>query len=130
MRFIRNLLLLLAPYLIIILVNESVRPTIKEVSYQLKGVSAINSNQRTPHKCTWAAHSDTNYCKKHHVKFLNNYLKETDKVYFGIINLLHSTGNYGVANIIFLVILFPLIIWYSLIKIIDYWIEIKHLKKK
>jgi hypothetical protein len=130
MRFKRNLILLLLPYLVIILINESVRPTIIEKPYQILGLTFINSNLRKPDKCTWVAHNDTNYCKKHHVKYLKNYLEKTDVVYFGIIKLLHSTGNYGAANIIFLVILFPLIMWYSLVKIIDYWFEIKHLKKK
>ncbi len=129
MRFIRNLCLLLFPYLVMILINEAVRPTIKESPYQANGITAINSNLRIRDKCTWAAHSDTEYCKEHHVKFLKPYYNITDTMYFGTIDLLHSTGNYGAANIVFLVILFPLIMWYSLVKIIDYWIEIKRLTK-
>lgn len=57
-------------------------------------------------------------------------METTDKIYFGAIGALRSTGNYGAANVIFLVILFPLIIWYSLVKIIDYTLEIKALKKQ
>ena len=130
MRLTRNIILLLLPYLIMILVNESVRPTIKEKPYQINGITAINSNLRTIDKCTWAAHSDTSYCKEHHVKFLKPYYGITDRLYFGVISLLHATGNYGAANIILLVLLFPLIMWYSLVKIFDYTIAIRKLKKK
>ena len=130
MRLLRNTILLLLPYLIMILVNETVRPNIKEKPYTALVITAINSNVRTPDKCTWAAHSDTSYCKEHHVKFLKPYYQITDGVYFGIIGLLHSTGNYGAANIILLVILFPLIMWFSLVKIFDYNIAIRKLKKK
>lgn len=112
------------------MINESVRPTIKETPYQINGITAINSNLRTLDKCTWAAHSDTSYCKEHHVKFLKPYYGITDRLYFGVIGLLHATGNYGAANIILLVLLFPLIMWYSFVKIFDYAIAISKLKKK
>lgn len=130
MRPIRNIGLLLLPYVLMIIINEAYRPTIKETPYAMGGFTAINSNIRTPDKCTWAAHSDTNYCKQNHVKFLKNHFQLTDKIYFGAIEALRSTGNYGAANIVFLVVLFPLIIWYALVKIIDYSIEIKTLKKQ
>lgn len=129
MRFTRNLFLLLCPYLVMILINEAVRPSIKEPPYQSHGITTINSNLRLQDKCTWVAHNNTNYCKEHHVKFLKPYYIITDPIYFGVISLLRSTGNYGAANIVLLVILFPLIMWYSLVKIIDYWIEIRRLKK-
>ncbi|WP_310991016.1 hypothetical protein [Aequorivita marina] len=130
MRFSRNLLLLLLPYLLMIVINEAYRPTIKEKPYSANGVTAINSDIRMPDKCSWAAHNDTSYCKEHHVKFLKNYFFITDLMYFGVITALRVTGNYGAANIIFLVILFPLFIWYSLVKVIDYSIEIRNLKKQ
>ncbi len=129
MRLVRNLMLLILPYLIMVLINEAYRPTIKEKPYSMHGITAINSDIRTPKKCTWVAHSDTKYCEQHHVRFLKGYLGITNKIYFGAINALRSTGNYGAANIIFLVVLCPLFIWYALIKIIDYTIEIKKLKQ-
>jgi len=113
-----------------VIVNEAYRPTIKETPYTAHGITAINSDIRSPHKCSWVAHSDTSYCKQHHVKFLKAHFHITDKIYFGAIAALRSTGNYGAANIIFLVILFPLIIWYSLVNIIDYSIAIRNLKKQ
>lgn len=130
MRLFRNLILLFLPYLLMIIINESYRFIIKDKPYSLQGITAINSDIRTPKKCTWAAHSDTNYCKQNHVKFLNNHFDLTDKIYFGAINALRSTGNYGAANVVFLVLFFPLIIWFSMVKIIDYIVEIKALKKQ
>ena len=130
MRFFRNIALLLLPYLLVIIINEAYRPTIKETPYSLRGITAINSDVRTPDKCTWAAHSDTAYCKQNHVKLLKDHMDITDKIYFGAIGALHSTGNYGAANVIFLVILIPLIMWYSLVKVIDYTLEVKALKRQ
>lgn len=129
MRFLRNLTILVLPYLIMIIINEAYRPTIKENPYSLRNITAINSDIRTPDKCTWAAHKDTAYCKQHHVKFLRNHFSITDTLYFGAISALHATGNYGAANLIIFVVLFPLIIWYSTVKIIDYVVEIRSLKK-
>ncbi len=130
MRRFRNICLLLLPYIIMVVINESYRSLITEKPYSAYGFTAINSDLKSPHKCSWIAHSNTSYCKQHHVKFLKDYFHITDKIYFGAIQALHSTGNYGAANIMFLVILFPLIMWYSLIKIIDYTIAIRKLKKQ
>ncbi|WP_225034696.1 hypothetical protein [Winogradskyella sp. SM1960] len=112
-----------------VVINESYRSLITEKPYSAFGFTAINSDARSLHKCSWIAHSNTSYCKQHHVKFLKDYFHITDKMYFGVIQVLHSTGNYGAANIVFLVILFPLIMWYALIKIIDYTLAIRKLKK-
>ena len=128
-RLLRNITVLLLPYLIMVGINEYVRPQIKETPYTAFKVSAINSVIRTPAKCSWICHNDTNYCKTQHVKFLKSSAGFTDLLYFGAIGLLQATGNYGGANIIFLVTLFPLLMWFCLIKCIDYSIEIRTLKK-
>ncbi|GAA4242804.1 hypothetical protein KO504_05065 [Winogradskyella psychrotolerans] len=111
-----------------VVVNESYRYSITEKPYTAYGFTAINSDVKSPQKCSWIAHNNTSYCKQHHVKFLKDYFYITDKIYFGAIQTLHSTGNYMAANILFLVILFPFIMWYSLVKIIDYTIAIRKLK--
>jgi hypothetical protein len=129
MRALRNIIILFLPYMIIILVNELVRSTIKENRHIIYGIKAINSNERIKEKCTWIAHETTAYCKKNHVKFLNQSIKITDKLYFGIINILHSTGSYRYANIFILVLIFPLIIWFSLVKTMNYSIELLKVKK-
>ena len=114
-KYLLGLLVLMSPFIIMILVNESFRYKNNEEQYSAFGITAINSNNYTPDKCTWVCHNNTNYCKEHHVKYLKNYFAYSDKLYFGIIGLLASTGNYGLANIIFLVILIPLYIWFLLI---------------
>ena len=126
---LRNIIILIVPFLIMILINEVVRVTIKEIPYSAHGVTAINSVDKIENKCTWVCHNQTNYCKLHHVKFDKKWFIITDNIYFGVIKLLQSTGNYGLANIILFVVLFPLIIWFLIIRSIDIQIEINNLKK-
>jgi hypothetical protein len=129
-RLLRNAIIFLAPFLIMALINETVRPKIKEIPYKANGITAINSVEYLPNKCTWNCHNNTPYCKSKHVKYLKPFYTITDLFYKGVINLLASTGNYGAANIIFLVFLFPLTILYFIIKSIDIQTEIQKLSKK
>lgn len=129
-KYIRNLAILISPFLFMIIVNEVVRPTIKEKPYSKYGITTINSVDKNTEKCTWICHNNTTYCKKHHVKYLKNFYAYTDPIYFGIISLLAKTGNYGLANIIFLVILLPLLIWLFIIKSLNIQDKINKLKKK
>ena len=69
--------------------------------------------------CSWACHDDTNHCKKHHVKLLNDYYEITDPLYFGIINSMKKTGNYGLANIIVLAFIIPMIVLALFIRALD-----------
>ena len=129
-KYIRSLVLLISPFLFMIVVNETLRPLIKENPYSYKSITAINSTDKIQDKCTWNCHNNTYYCMKHHVKFLKPYFSFTNKVYFGTINLLKNTGNYGAANIIFLVVLFPLVIWLFIIKSLNIQDKIEHFKKQ
>jgi hypothetical protein len=129
-RHLRNALILLAPFLIMALINEAVRPEIKEKPYTVHGITAINSAEYLPNKCTWICQNNTSYCKEHHVKYLKPFYSITDVFYFGVIGLLKSTGNYVAANIIFLVFLFPLTILYFIIKSIGIQEEIQKLRKQ
>jgi len=113
-----------------VIVNELVRPTLTGKPYQAHGVTAMNSAQVNLDECSWNCHNNTDYCKQNHVKVLKDYFEYIDPVYFGIIHLLKSTGNYGLANIVFLVILFPLIMYLLLIKSIDMNRQINMLKSK
>ena len=113
-----------------VLINEAVRPKIKEQPYTAHGIIDVNSAKYLPKKCTWVCHNNTAYCKTHHVKYLKPFYTITEVFYFGVIGLLASTGNYGAANIIFLVFLFPLTILYFIIKSIDIQKEIQKLSKK
>jgi hypothetical protein len=128
-RIIRGFLILISPFVMMVLLNESVRPTIKEKPYSAHGVTAMNSAVYTPEKCTWVCHNDTKYCKKHHVKYLKPFYAITDLFYFGIIGVLAATGNYGAANILILVLLLPYTILYFIIKSLNLQDEIrKHSK--
>ena len=126
---IRNIIILGIPVLFMVIVNEYVRISSTEVPYSKYGVTAINSVNADSKKCTWICHNNTNYCKDNHVKHLKNKLVHTDILYFGIIGLLASTGNYGLANILFLVILAPLWVWYFTAKSIDTGILLYQLKR-
>ena len=127
-KFIRNVAILISPFLLMILVNEIVRPTIKEKSYSKYGITSINSIDKNKNKCTWICHNSTRFCKVSHVKYLNPYFKYTDTMYFGIINMLQKTGNYGLANIIILVVLVPLLIWFFIMKSVNIQDGINRLK--
>lgn len=62
--------------------------------------------------------------------FLKPYFAFIDPVYFGMIQGLKATGNYAGANFIFLVILWPLIMYWLLVKVIVSQLKINQLKKK
>lgn len=126
---IRNLAILILPFLIMILVNEFVRLNIKDTPCSIQGITAINSLDRVKDRCTWICHNQTIYCKQNHVKLNKKYFVITDKLYFGLINLLGSTGYYGLANILFLAIFFPVLMWLLLIKSINIQYKINELKK-
>lgn len=123
-----NTLILLFPLLFVVIINEYSRLNNSNKGFVRKGIIAINPSIKTPEKCSWYCHADTGYCKKHHTHLLKKYTSKIDPFYFGIIKLLHSAGDYGLANIIFLVILFPLLIYVFLIKSISIQRKIKELK--
>jgi hypothetical protein len=125
----RNIAILIFPFLLMIIVNEIVRPTIKEKPYSKYEITAMNSDDKISHKCTWICHNNTRFCKESHVKYLKPYYKITDKIYFGMISLLQKTGNYGLANIIFLVVLAPLLIWFFIVKSMNIQDEINLYKR-
>ena len=111
------------------MINEFVRLNTIEEGYNKQVVTAINSAKKQKEKYSWICHNNTNYCKENHVKLAKPYFDKIDPIYFGIINSLKSTGNYGLANIIFLVILLPLIMYVLLAKSISMQFKIRKLKK-
>ena len=125
----RNALILLSPFLLMVLINEAIRSSIKEQSFTHNGITAINSAACLPDKCTWKCHNETDYCKIHHVKCLKPVLSKTDVFYHGVINRLRDTGNYDMANIVFLVLLFPLAMYFFIIKSLNIQDEIRKLKQ-
>ena len=101
-----------------------------EEPYSKSGITAMNSDATIPDKCTWICNHETGFCKELHVKYLTPYFKYTDPLYFGLINMLQSTKKYEAANIIFLVVLVPMLIWVFIIKSLNIQDEIKALKKQ
>jgi hypothetical protein len=124
----RNILILLAPFMLMVIVNECTRIQNKS-NFKSKGFTILNTTVPIKNKCSWNCHNNTSYCIKHHIKLTKPYLNFTNPIYFGAIGALMSTGNYGLANILFLVILMPLWMFYFLVKSIDLIIEIEKNKK-
>ncbi len=128
-RIVKNIALLIMPFLMVVLINELVRSSANESGYLLNGVSAINSAEKHTDKCSWHCHSNTTFCKENHVKLAKPFFNYTDAAYFGLINLLQKTGSYVLANLFFLVALLPLLIWFFIVKSFNIQTEIKTLKK-
>jgi hypothetical protein len=122
---VRNLFLFLLPFALMVFVNHFIKPTVDPIPNDGKW----NTTKPLPDRCSWACHNQTLYCIEHHVKMNKLLLKFTRPFYFGEITLLQMIGNYYFANILFLVTLVPLYIWYFLIKIIDTLQEIREAKK-
>ena len=129
--------ILFLPFLFMIMINEWVRLNTNEAGYtrqwkgvlDIQGITAINSGKKSLDKCTWICHDQTDYCKENHVKVSTPYFEKIDPIYNGIINSLRATGDYGLANIIFLVIIFPMIMYFSLVKSISLELKIRKFKK-
>lgn len=129
-RFLRYFLILMLPILFVILVNELTRPKLQGKPFQLRGVKAMNSYQAEIDNCSWYCYSNTtSHCKVNHVKFLQPCFEYIDPFYFGIINSLNSGKDYQLMNVVFLVILIPLLMIYLVISSIDMHYKIKVIKK-
>jgi hypothetical protein len=116
---LRRIFIVLLPFGIMTLFNEWQRPNESKDVYQYFDVNTMNSGARDPEKCSWACHNRTVYCKEHHVRYLNDYLKYTDVPYFTMISGLKSTGNYRMANIVLLVIIIPGLIMFFFIRTLE-----------
>jgi len=125
----RAAIIVLLPFVLMILINESIRSSIKERPFKYNGFKTMNSDDRIKNKCTWNCHNRTSYCKSHHLKFLKQYISFTDEMYKGEIYLLRSTGKYELANIAILVIFIPFQILYFFIKGLDMRNEIKKIRR-
>jgi hypothetical protein len=107
MRIIRDAIIIISPFIIMIMVNEIVRSSNEVTTYSLNGITTINSASHDPLRCTWYCYNNTIWCKSNHVKYLNSYFRFTDPFYFGLIHFLMSTHNYAAANIILFIVLWP-----------------------
>ena len=129
-RKLRNILLLISPFLVMIIVNESVRLTHDLSGGHAYGVETMNSAVKSPTECSWNCYYNTTYCKQYHTKHLNNYSQYIDGFYYWQVKFLHGFGNYAVANIVFMVILWPGLMYFLLITFLNQRARIKKLKKQ
>ena len=119
-----------------VLVNESFRPSLKDPgftrttsynSYQSIN-TAMNPELKDHDVCSWRCHNRNRYCKPQLFKSVESYI---NPLYFGLISFLYQGGSfasYGIANIFFLVLLWPFVMVYLLIKSLDMQQKIKNLK--
>lgn len=119
-----KLFLLLLPFLIMIITNEVMRSSIQSQHYGGYGVTFINGEVWTKDHCSWACHNSTAYCMKHHIAYVRPIKQYIDPIYFGIIRFLKSFqvngfSGYAAANLVFLVIGWPLLMWYLLVRCIE-----------
>ena len=137
-----NTLILFSPFLLMVMVNEVVRPTLVEAPFQytksfdLSGltqkvvISGMNPGKMKKEKCTWYCHNHNSYCVNFHKKIsFHQYIGD---LYNDIITLLKQggyQGSYAINNIIFLVILWPLIMFFLLTKSLDLQRKINKLKR-
>lgn len=98
-----------------VLVNEFSEPT-------------LGAGTRSATECSWHCHNHTAVCKELHVKFAKPYFKIIDPLYSGMIEFLDEVGDYQLSNILFLVVLWPLLMFYLLINVLDMRLKIKKLK--
>jgi len=124
-RFFRNLILLFFPFLMVILLNEYHRWQLP----QQEKSSSFSTTLPLKTKCTWACHNNTAYCKTYHVKLVKSHFEWTDKLYFGLINGLKSSGEYRLANIVFLGLIWPILMYFLLVKNIDLYLKIRRIKQ-
>lgn len=115
----RKSMFILAPFLLLIVINESARQSNEKSNHLHYGIKTINSNAPNLTFCTWQCHYNTGYCIQHHTILLKPYVNSINPIYFEIIALLKSTGNYGFANILFLVVLWPLLLFLLVKKVLE-----------
>lgn len=140
-QIIRYLLILLIPFIIMILVNESYRNFIKEKPWSYLGITTMNSIAYDLNKCSWACHnSTTNHCLKNHIKIIKPgfpLYKQINNFYWGIINFNSKKTNgkkvsdpkfYAGMNLIFLVVLWPVLMCLLLVNYLRIQKKIKKIK--
>lgn len=126
-RFGYSLIIVLLPFVIMAVVNESCRPNIQ--GHTVLGVSTINPKKFSKNTCSWACHNNTFKCIQNHSTWSKGYQSRINVIYFGIINFLSSFGNYGLANLVFLVTLWPTLMFTLFLKTANNFIKIKRAKQ-
>ncbi len=133
MYFLKKLSFYLLPlalaFTTMIVINEYARSTMPEKQKTTRPL-LMNTAEALPDACSWKCFHDTSYCKQHHVKLAKSYFGITDTLYFGMISGLMLFGNYSAANLIILVLLWPLLMSYLLVKPFLMQVQITKLTKR
>ncbi|MGB1247243.1 MAG: hypothetical protein ACPG4Z_00050 [Chitinophagales bacterium] len=127
-KIFRNIIILIAPFLIMFVVNELSQHPKKPDGIIFSGVKTINYDGVVMYECSWHCHQNTQFCIDNHTHFLQPVIDYINPIYFAIIDGLFATGNYGLANIVFLVILWPLLMYFLLIKCLNLRSKLKQTK--
>ena len=101
-----------------VVINECMRGFTPAPVNQIR-YGAIFSNEYFPDKCSWACHKSTKRCRKHHHSVISAGVREAILPFYDAIKkaLQKGPGGYVVTNIIFLVVLWPLLISMMLMKV-------------
>ena len=123
-------LVIAGPFLVMVVVNESMRGGLRDVTpYSAYGFTAMNSVEFSEDACSWSCHNNTSKCMNHHVSVMTPYFKYINPLYFGMIRFLQaSPGTYAVANIIFLVIGWPALMMFLVLRSLWYQEKINAMK--
>lgn len=108
-RLLFYLLLLISPFLLMVVVNEANKTEANTIHVFGEKVSALNTEDSLPSKCTWHCH--TKGCSHRNQNVIS--LGPIDTLRSMIIDSLGvSNGNtYQTNNVLFLVILWPLLMF-------------------
>jgi len=118
---IKHLCILLAPFILMVIINETSRVFIKDKPFKYQRIVAMNSGNFDNEICTWACHNyTTNHCITKHTRTIREgfpFHSQIDDFYWGIINFNSKKVNgkkvsnpryYAAMNLVFLVVLWPL----------------------
>lgn len=123
-RFIFYSLILATPFLCLVMVNEASRSEAYYVSIFDSKVPALNPEHRDAKRCTWDCH--THGCSHRENNCIN--IGIIDVLYQKIINSLKLTEGgdvYQQMNVLFLVIIWPLVMFGLLIANVELYFKRK-----
>lgn len=123
-RFIFYSLILTSPFFCLVMVNEASRSEVYQVAVFGKLKPSINPQQKDTKRCTWDCH--THGCSHRENNCIN--IGIIDVLYQNIINSLKLKDGgdvYQLMNVLFLVIIWPLVMFGLLVANVELYIKRK-----
>ena len=123
-RFIFYSLILVTPFFFLIVVNEASRSEVYYVSIFDNKVTALNPEQRDAKRCTWDCHSEG--CSHREKNWINVGI--IDVLYQNIMTSLQLKKGgdvYQKMNVLFLVIIWPLVMFGLLVANVELFFKRK-----